>query len=59
MGASEVFSKIEQDIKSLNFIISSKDLNRPWGGFLVINETQAQEFLNKFFDGLNLNTLKI
>lgn len=43
MGASEVFSKIEQDIKSLNFIISSKDLNRPWGGFLVINETQAHE----------------
>jgi mannose-6-phosphate isomerase-like protein (cupin superfamily) len=59
MGSSEVFSKIEQDIKSLNFIISSKDFNRPWGGFLVIDESQAQEFSNKFFMGLDVNTLKI
>ena len=59
MGDSEVFSKIEQDIKSLNFIISSKDFNRPWGGFLVIDESQAQDFSNKFFKGLDVNTLKI
>jgi mannose-6-phosphate isomerase len=59
MGDSEVFSEIEQDIKSLNFIISSKDSNRPWGGFLVIDESQAQEFSNKFFMGLDVNTLKI
>jgi mannose-6-phosphate isomerase len=59
MGASEIFSKIEQDIKSLNFIISSKDFNRPWGGFLIIDETQSQEFSNKFFEGLDVNTLKI
>ncbi|MDB9787361.1 phosphoheptose isomerase [Flavobacteriaceae bacterium] len=51
--------KIEQDIKSLNFIISSKDSNRPWGGFLVIDESQAQEFSNQFFMGLDVNTLKI
>ena len=51
--------KIEQDIKSLNFIISSKDSNRPWGGFLVIDETQAQEFSNKFFEGIDVNTLRI
>jgi mannose-6-phosphate isomerase-like protein (cupin superfamily) len=59
MGDSEVFSEIEQDIKSLNFIISSKDSNRPWGGFLVIDESQAQEFSNKFFEGIDVNTLKI
>ena len=59
MGTSDIFSKIEQDIKSLNFIISSKDFNRPWGGFLVIDETQAQEFSNKFFNGKDVNTLKI
>ena len=43
----------------MNFIISSKDFNRPWGGFLVIDETQAQEFSNNFFKGLDVNTLKI
>ena len=37
----------------------SEDFKRPWGGFLVIDETQAQEFSNKFFNGLDVNTLKI
>jgi len=53
------FNKIEEHIKSLEFNIVSKDFNRPWGGFLVIDETQAQEFSNKFFKGLDVNTLKI
>jgi hypothetical protein len=35
------------------------DFERPWGSFLVIDETQAQEFSNKFFKGLDINTLKI
>ena len=53
------FNKIEEHIKSLEFNVVSKDFNRPWGGFLVIDETQAQEFSNKFFEGLDVNTLKI
>ena len=28
----------------LNF--TSKDLDRPWGGFLVIDEDQSQKFAN-------------
>ena len=51
--------KIEDQIKGLGFDIISKDFERPWGGFLVINENQAQEFANKFFDGINIQTLKI
>ncbi|MDB9849508.1 phosphoheptose isomerase [Flavobacteriaceae bacterium] len=46
-------------MKSFGFIINAKDYERPWGGFLVIDETQAQEFSNKFFKGLDVNTLKI
>ncbi|MFT5248580.1 MAG: mannose-6-phosphate isomerase, partial [bacterium] len=53
------FNKIEEHIKSLEFNIVSKDFNRPWGGFLVIDEIQAQKFSNKFFKGLDVNTLKI
>ena len=30
-----------------------------WRFFLVIDEEQAQEFSNKFFEGLDINTLKI
>ena len=51
--------KIENEIKGLGFDIVSKDFERPWGGFLVIDENQAQEFANKFFDGINIQTLKI
>ena len=41
---------------SLVFLMILKD---PGGGFLVIDETQAQEFSNKFFKGLDVNALKI
>ncbi len=51
--------KIENEIKGLGFDIVSKDFERPWGGFLVIDENQAQEFANIFFDGINVETLKI
>ena len=51
--------EIENEIKGLGFDIISKDFERPWGGFLVINEKQVQEFVNKFFDGINIQTLKI
>ena len=51
--------KIELEIRNMGFDIISKDFERPWGGFLVINENQAQEFANKFFDGINIQTLKI
>ena len=51
--------KIENEIKELGFEIISKDFERPWGGFLVIDENQAQEFANKFFDGINIESLKI
>ena len=53
------FTKIRETIKSFGFTIKTKDFERPWGGFLVIDENQAQEFSNKFFEGLDVNTLKI
>ena len=53
------FQQIEKEIIALGFEIISKDFKKPWGGFLVINESQAQDFANKFFDGLNIDSLKI
>ena len=53
------FKKIENEIIEKGFKIISKDFNRPWGGFLVIDESQAQDFANTFFDGINVETLKI
>ena len=51
--------KVKKEIESLGFLVISNDFERPWGGFLVIDEKQAQEFSNKFFKGLDVNTLKI
>ena len=54
-----MYTKIKKEIESYGFNIISNDFERPWGGFLVIDETQAQEFSNKFFEGLDVNSLKI
>ncbi|MAW84549.1 MAG: phosphoheptose isomerase, partial [Crocinitomicaceae bacterium] len=40
------FTKIQKEVEDLGFKILSKDFNRPWGGFLVIDENQSQEFSN-------------
>ena len=53
------FTKTQKEVEGLGFKILSKDFNRPWGGFLVIDENQSQEFSNTFFSGMDINTLKI
>ena len=52
-------NEIEDEIKGLGFEIIEKDFERPWGGFLVISEKQAQQFADKFFDGINVENIKI
>ena len=52
-------TEIEGEIIELGFEIISKDFDRPWGGFLVIDESQAQDFAKTFFNGINVETLKI
>lgn len=53
------FNEIKVHIEALGFTIESYDFDRPWGGFLVINESQAQDFANQFFSGLDVNSLRI
>ena len=57
--SSDYFKSIVTLITSFGFTITSKDDQRPWGGFLVIEEQQAQEFSNRFFKGIEVDTLKI
>ena len=52
-------NEIEDEIKGFGFKIIAKDFDRPWGGFLVIKEDQAQDFANHFFDGIDVKNLKI
>lgn len=54
-----IFEKIQKKLETNQFTIVSKDHNRPWGGFFVIAEEQAQEFSNQYFEGLDVSGLKI
>ena len=56
---SELFDQIEKELSDLGFTIEDTDQTRPWGGFFVINEGQAQNLANQFFDGLDVQDLKI
>ena len=55
----EVFTEIEKYLADLKFDIISRDFERPWGGFFVINERQAKAFAEKFFPGVAIDDLKI
>jgi len=46
-------------IKSQKLNIIDKDTERPWGGFFVISEDNAQDFSNIYFNCLNTEELKV
>ena len=54
----EVFKIVEENISSF-FKIADKDAARPWGGFLVIEEEDAEKFIAKFFPDLTKEELSI
>ena len=54
-----LYSTVQSELESFGFSVVAKDFDRPWGGFLVINEGQAHAFANQFFDGLKVNDLRI
>ena len=48
--SKERCKEIQEEIESYGFTIVAKDFERPWGGFLVIKEEEAQDFANRSFD---------
>lgn len=46
-------------MESLGLEVIKQDRERPWGGFLVINEDQAKEFADEFFPEEDIESLKI
>lgn len=55
----EIFDKVEKMLTDQGFSIDSKDDTRPWGGFFVIDEVQAQKFANQYFEEIDVESLKI
>jgi mannose-6-phosphate isomerase len=59
MNQSNQFIQVKNHIEFFGYHIVDFDFERPWGGFLVIDETQAQKFANQFFEGIAIDSLKI
>ena len=59
VNKKEIFTKVEQDLLNQGFLLDNIDSERPWGGFFVIDENQAQKFADEYFEGLNTQNLKI
>ena len=53
------FERAATLLHQLGFRIIKEDKNRPWGGFFVIDETQAQQFAAHFFPEEDFEKLKI
>ena len=53
-----IFKDIEYELIHHGLEIASFDHKRPWGGFFVIEEEDAQRFSNIYFDGFDVDTLR-
>ncbi len=45
-----LYKQVKQEVEILGFNVVNFDFDRPWGGFLVIDEEQGQRFISTFFD---------
>ncbi len=55
----DTFRKAATLLQRLQLQVTEKDLERPWGGFYVIDEAQAAEFAAHFFPEEDFKALKI
>ncbi len=59
LDKTAVFEQIATVLKNENFTVIKQDETRPWGGFFVIDESQANAFAVKFFPHLNMSEIQI
>lgn len=52
----QVFEGVEKLLNDAHLKIATKDLSRPWGGFYVIDESQTEKFIQKFFTDKKIDT---
>ena len=54
-----MFQKINDSINKQGLKIIASDLERPWGGFFVLDENDAQAFADLYFEGIDVEPLRI
>lgn len=55
----DIFKRLTKELAEVNLHIVGHDFNRPWGGFFVLNEQQAQYFADLYFERLEVIALRI
>ncbi len=55
----EIQTEVEHYITDLGFTVVASDFERPWGGFLVLDEGQAKRFAEFYFPGIEISSLQI
>ncbi|HRI78095.1 MAG TPA: phosphoheptose isomerase [Cyclobacteriaceae bacterium] len=53
-----VFPEIENYLNDSRLTVQTKDIIRPWGGFFVIAENLAEQFISQFFPDEKFEELK-
>ncbi len=56
---SDIFSQIVSELSVLGFSIDKQDQTRPWGGFFVLDESQASAFAARYFPHLEMSEIQI
>jgi mannose-6-phosphate isomerase len=56
---SEVFAQIASELANLGFNVAKQDQTRPWGGFFVLDESQAPKFAALYFPHLEMSDIQI
>ena len=56
---ADFFTQTAHRLQAQGLCIDRRDDTRPWGGFFVLDEEQAQAFANQYFDGLCVEELRI
>jgi mannose-6-phosphate isomerase-like protein (cupin superfamily) len=59
LDRGQVFKKVANYIQEYGLSVVSKDFERPWGGFFVIEESQAKDFASLFFPEVAFESLKL
>lgn len=55
----EAFASVQRFVDEQGFKAVANDFNRPWGGFFVIDESQAAKFAARFFPEVKLDEINI
>lgn len=54
-----LFGQIQSWLDSEQLSVAQRDMNRPWGGFFVLDETQGEQFVRRFFPEYSLAEVQI